>query len=594
MSGELFRAKETYLRKVTCVAAHRWALSVTRGLCIRAQIMNKEGGRMFAKIVDAKVRTKIFGLIAIVIIGLGVFGAVAFDTRNTVKVNGPVYNAIVENKDLVADILPPPEYLVESYLLVLQMLYEQDRKELGALVRRSAKLRKEYETRHRYWDKTLAPGELREDMVIRSFRPAKRFLDLRDQQFIPAVLAGDHKKAVELAQGELKRSYEEHRHFIDKVVTLATEKTNVDEKTAQSTVAVRSAIQVALAFFVVATSLLAAYLLSRYITRTVNEYLSFAGQIAHGDLTVRLHLRSNDELGKLGGHLNDMAQGLSTMALQIRSSAQEITSATGEILGTVSQYSASADEQSAVVNATTATVEQVRASAEQSAKQAEEVSLLAQTSLKVGQEGLQAVQVIVTGMQDIRNQVQSIAQNIVALSESTQQIGEITYSVNHIADQSNLLALNAAIEAARSDSRGKGFAVVAGEVRVLAEQSKRATSNVRAILDEIASATSATVTATEQGARGVQTGLNLAERAGQVIEELERGIRNSAHAAQHITTSMHQQREAMKEIVESMTGITAATAQFLAGSRQSQQAAEGLNDRAHQLQAMTERYKLGA
>jgi methyl-accepting chemotaxis protein len=547
---------------------------------------------IFSRIANARIRIKIFGLMAMLIVGFSAFGVVSFDTLNAVKVNGPVYDAIIENKDLVADVLPPPEYLVESYLIVLQMLYEKDKKVLDDLARRSAALRLEYEDRHVHWTKSLAPGELREAMVVSSYAPAMRFLDMRDKQFIPAILSDNHEKAIELAQGELKRLYQEHRSFIDKVVVMANGKTVADEKRAQATIATRTAIQCAVAFLVVAASLLTAYLFSRYIASTVNEYLAFAQVVAKGDLTVRLQPRSNDELGALGTHLNDMASSLSTMAGQIRMSAHDITSATHEILGTVSQHTASANQQSAVVNATAATVEQARTAAELSAKQAEDVSHLAQASLKVGQEGLQAVQVILTGMHDIRDQVQAIVTNIQALSERTQQIGDITSTVNHIADQSNLLALNAAIEAARSDANGKGFSVVAGEVRVLAEQSKRATSNVRSLLNEIGSATQATMIASEQGARSVESGLSLARKAGQVIEELEQGIRNSAQAAQHISVAMHQQREAMRDIVSSMEGINTATVQFLSGSRQSQQAAESLNDRARALQSVTEQYKL--
>ena len=99
---------------------------------------------MLVKIANLKLRTKVFGLIAIMIVGLGVFALVSFDTLNTVKVNGPLYKEIIDNKDLIADILPPPEYLIESYLLVLQMLDEQDKSKLDALIQKSAKLRQEY------------------------------------------------------------------------------------------------------------------------------------------------------------------------------------------------------------------------------------------------------------------------------------------------------------------------------------------------------------------------------------------------------------------------------------------------------------------
>ncbi len=549
---------------------------------------------MLARINDLKVRTKVLGLIAIVIIGLVVFGVVSLDTLNTVKVNGPVYEGIIENKDLVADILPPPEYLVESYLVVLQMLDEPDKTKLDALVQRGVQLRKDYEDRRQYWEKTLLAGQLKDTMVVQSYRPAMQFLDLRDKEFIPAVLKGDQERARGLARGELKQRYEEHRALIDQVVVLAMQKTDADEQSAQATIDRRTLIQLVLAFAVVVISLVIGYLLARYIATAVNEYASFAGHVAQGDLTARLRPRSNDELGALGGHLNSMVQSLKELSGQISESAQSITAATTQILATVSEHTASANEQSAAVNETTATVEQVRVSAEQSARQAEDVSRLAQTSLRVSQEGLAAVQAIVTGMQDIRGKVQAIAQDILALSDRTQQIGEITATVNDIADQSNLLALNAAIEAAKAGDQGKGFAVVANEVRRLAEQSKQATGKVRSILSDIQKATNAAVMATEQGTRGVEAGLELTQRAGHVIEELEQASQDSARAAQQISAAVRQQREAMTQIVQAMKEISLATAQFLTGARQSQQAAESLNSRAQQLQVMTQRYKIAA
>ena len=119
-----------------------------------------------------------------------------------------------------------------------------------------------------------------------------------------------------------------------------------------------------------------------------------------------------------------------------------------------------------------------------------------------------------------QSRVESIAENIVALSEQTQQIGEIITTVNDIAAQSNILALNASVEAARAGEYGKGFAVVAVEVRNLAEQSRQATAQVKAILSDIQKATNATVMATEEGTKQVEDGAQLAMKAGEAIEQL--------------------------------------------------------------------------
>jgi methyl-accepting chemotaxis protein len=122
-------------------------------------------------------------------------------------------------------------------------------------------------------------------------------------------------------------------------------------------------------------------------------------------------------------------------------------------------------------------------------------------------DGKQSVQASIEAMHRIQEHMASIAESIVRLSEQGQTIGEIIATVNDLAEQSNLLAVNAAIEAAKAGEQGKGFAVVAQEVKSLAEQSKQATAQVRTILNDIQTAMSAAVMATEQGSKAVDAGV---------------------------------------------------------------------------------------
>ena len=324
----------------------------------------------------------------------------------------------------------------------------------------------------------------------------------------------------------------------------------------------------------------------------VRDYVAFGGKMAQGDLSARLAVNGNTEFTTLTDNLNGMAIGLGDLSRQVRDGVQGISSATAEILATVSEHTAAAGQQSAAIHETSTTVDEVRAVAEQATQKAGQVAQVAQTAVAAGEDGAQAVDAMLQGMRDIRAKVQAIAQDILALSEQTQQIGEITTTVNDIADQSNLLALNAAIEAAKAGEQGKGFAVVAAEVRNLAEQSKQATAKVRTILSDIQKATNAAVLATEQGTRGADSGLSLAQRAGEVIGQLGDAVRQAAQAAQQIAASAHQQSVGMDQIAQAMREISQGTTQFVAGARQSQTAAEGLNVLARQLQTSTERYKV--
>ena len=218
--------------------------------------------------------------------------------------------------------------------------------------------------------------------------------------------------------------------------------------------------------------------------------------------------------------MDNFADVLQRINKQAQEMANSTSAATSEILASVSQFNASASEQSAAINQTTTIVDEVYAVTEQTAKRSQEVVDNTQVASKVGEDGKRSVDAIQSGMGDIREKVQTIAQDILALSEKMQQIGDIISTVNEIADQSNLLALNATIEAAKAGEHGKGFAVVANEVSNLAAQSKQATVNVKNILGEIQKATNAAVLATEQGTAGVEEGMDLAQQAGNVINQL--------------------------------------------------------------------------
>ena len=134
-------------------------------------------------------------------------------------------------------------------------------------------------------------------------------------------------------------------------------------------------------------------------------------------------------------------------------------------------------------------MDEIKTIAEQLVARSQSVADTAQRSVEVSHAGQEMVRETIAGMSQIKARVDAIEENILALSERTNQIGEIIDTVESIASQSNMLALNAAVEAARAGEQGKGFAVVAEEVRDLAERSRQATAQVKAILSDIQRAT---------------------------------------------------------------------------------------------------------
>jgi methyl-accepting chemotaxis protein len=331
----------------------------------------------------------------------------------------------------------------------------------------------------------------------------------------------------------------------------------------------------------------------RALQVAVSSYAEFAARVADGDLTATVAADAED-LRELGDSLNTMVGGLAEISTEIQAGVHEIGASTAEILGSVGQHTESAGRQSAAITETSTTVNELRLAADETAQRAREVAQQAAASVRVSDEGTNAVAAIAEAMQEIRERVSGVTQEIVTLSERAQQIGVITETVNELSDRSNLLALNATIEAARAGEHGKGFAVVADQVRQLAEQSRQATAKVETILDEVKQATGAAVSASEEGAKVVEHGLELTTRADEGIRSLADIIREAADAAEQIAASAHQQSVGMDEIVQSMSNIEDGTTQFLEGAQASEVAAQSLNELSAKLAALTERYRVSA
>ncbi len=332
-----------------------------------------------------------------------------------------------------------------------------------------------------------------------------------------------------------------------------------------------------------------------YLQMMVADYTIFAAGVAMGQLGARLDLAEadrDDPLVVLGHNLNDMVDNLSNMTAQTRNAAQGISLAIAEIMSATAQQATSANAQSIATTQTSTSVDEVKTIAEQSVGRAQQVANTSQRTVEVSRSGRQAVQQTIASMAQIKTRVEGIAENILALSEQTQQIGEIIATVNDIAAQSNMLALNASVEAARAGEHGKGFAIVAVEVRNLAEQSRQATAQVKAILSDIQRATNATVMATEEGSKGVDEGVRLAAQTQTVIERLAGVIDESSQAAMQVVAGGQQQSSGIEQVALAMESINQATSQGLSSTQQTARAAQELNKLAQGLLEIVEQYRL--
>ncbi len=328
------------------------------------------------------------------------------------------------------------------------------------------------------------------------------------------------------------------------------------------------------------------------MTQSLKQMSEVAKQIAKGDLTVEPTPQSEKDV--LGNAFLAMVGDLRKAMREIGEGVDVLGASASEILATTKQVTTGAAETATSVTETTTTVEEVKQTAVVSSQKAKRVSESAQNVAQIAQAGRKSVDGTIEEITRMRSQMDLIAESIVRLSEQSQAIGEIVATVNDLADQSNLLAVNAAIEAAKAGEQGKGFAVVAQEVRSLAEQSKKATVQVRTILGDIQKATNGAVLATEQGTKAVEAGVKQATQSGDSVKALAESITEASQAATQIAASSQQQLLGMDQVASAMENIKIATTQNIAGAQQSEAAAQNLQELGHKLKHLVGHYKLPA
>lgn len=283
---------------------------------------------------------------------------------------------------------------------------------------------------------------------------------------------------------------------------------------------------------------------------------------------------------------------LRKVSAELYSGVEVLANSSAEILSTVTEISAGATETSTAVSETTTTIEEVRQTAMVSNQKSQSLMDSSQKAADSAEKGKISVKKVVDAMNKIDNQMNVISATIVKLSEQSKTIGEITSTVADIADQSNLLAVNAAIEAAKAGEQGRGFTIVAQEIRSLADQSKKATLQVKDILNEINKSVSHAVGVTEQGTKTVDNGINLVNQSGEVIDILTENVEEAAEASIQISSSTQQQMAGMDQIVPAMENIKKASEQNSQGIKHTQEIAQDIHKLGQTLKRVLIKYNL--
>lgn len=412
-------------------------------------------------------------------------------------------------------------------------------------------------------------------------------------QVVNMIDQGQTQSAREVLMGVQEQRYSQMREIAQDLGAEAAREAEAGVIESEETAQQSMRLMLALGGLGFVVGLVMVIILHNVIAVPLRQISSVSERVAAGDLSVDVgFVDRKDEVGTLAATFRRMINSLREVNRELVEGINVLAASSSEILASTTQVAAGAAESAAAVSQTSTTVDEVKQTALVSSQKARQVSEQAQRSSQISASGRNLVEQTITGMARIREQMETVADSIVRLSEQSQAIGEIITSVSDLAEQSNLLAVNAAIEAAKAGEQGRGFAVVAQEVKSLAEQSKQATAQVRAILGDIQRATSAAVLATEQGTRAVEAGMRQASEAGEAIRQLAESIAEAAQAATQIAASSQQQTVGMDQVALAMENIKQASTQNAASTRQSESAAQNLYALGQRLKQVVERYRV--
>jgi methyl-accepting chemotaxis protein len=531
-------------------------------------------------------------LFACTLAGVSCLAAAAYLTIESVKINGPLYNNIILEKDLTADILPPPSFIIESYLITHELADTEDPQDLQSLLATARSLQDQYLERHAYWSEHLPKDEKRTALLVDAHAPAMEFFRIRQETFLPAVRSGDNDLARQIVDTNLKPLFESHREQIDRVVALAAKSAKEQEAMAASEMTSRMQfIWTTFAAVIAAVSLIS-WLITRSISKPISIIVTTVRSLATGDLRVRVAIADGGELGELAQAVNQTAESISGLIGNVVTASGDVAAAATEIAASAEQMASGLASQEAQTTQVSSAINEMSHSVAEVVQRSNDCASASRDSQSEAEKGGQVVHETVDEIRHIAADVSQSATLVTDLGLKSEAIGEIVKVINDIADQTNLLALNAAIEAARAGEHGRGFAVVADEVRKLAERTQSATEEVAGSIREIQAETTKAVHRIETGSDRVQRGVSLATNAGEALGRIVQSSHHVLGMVNAIAAAAQQQAAASEQIAQSVESINAITRESNEGASQAAMAANLLSQQAEALRSMVGQFKV--
>ena len=361
------------------------------------------------------------------------------------------------------------------------------------------------------------------------------------------------------------------------------------EKIDQSALLIEYVIFLSLVICIVAAIILA-WWFSGKLVKPIQQIDTKLKELAsqEGDLTARLQVNSNDEIGAIATSFNKMLENLQHIINRVQKTSVEVQTASENMLektntsreatlrvqSSMSNLNASIQSQTSSMEESSTAMDDMAVSVQRIAESASSVAELAVATSEHASDGSTVIQKSVSQMTTIHEAVNATSEVVERLITHTKYIDTAVQSISNIAEQTNLLALNASIEAARAGEQGKGFAVVADEVRKLAEQSKTAATDINQLLHQIQNDTETASSMMSQGRSEAFEGINVIREAGTSFTTIVEQVNKVSTQMQDISATAEEMAASAEEMNASLNNIASISTEVSSETAATAQSAE--------------------
>ncbi|KPB22668.1 Methyl-accepting chemotaxis protein I serine chemo receptor protein [Pseudomonas savastanoi] len=350
--------------------------------------------------------------------------------------------------------------------------------------------------------------------------------------------------------------------------------------------------QITCTLLAIILGMIAAVIITRQITRPLQETLAVVDRIASGDLTQTLAVTRRDELGvlqqgiqRMGSTLRELIGGIRDSVVQIASAAEELSAVTEQTSAGVNSQKVETDQVATAMHEMSATVAEV-------ARNAEQASQAASNADREARDGDKVVGEAIVQIERLANEVGRSADAMNQLEQESDKIGKVMDVIKAVAEQTNLLALNAAIEAARAGEAGRGFAVVADEVRGLAQRTQQSTVEIETLVAALQSGTRQVSSIMLSSRELTVSSVQLSRQAGTSLGSITQTVSNIQAMNQQIAAAAEEQSAVAEEISRSIVNVRDVSEQTASASEETAASSVELARLGGQLQTMVSHFRI--